>query len=536
MKQFFKRLTLNAINFYGVLALFIFVLFFTLLVIFEEYKAFKEESQNLREAYFITQKEKAQEETQKVLEYMHFFYEKMYTQMGEAQLQKSIVSSIEKLFDRKNGSSYLFIYTVNGVNVSDPNKPYNRGKNLIGFQDANGKYVIKELIEKAKVGGGYVSYMWDNPLTKQPSTKVSYAHLFKPWNWMIGTGVYLDEIDKIIEENRIKHRNRLFKYIMEILALAGLLFSIAYLVIRFISKTIKSEMESLKVYFKNAATHNVFIDEGEIRIKELQTLVAYANEMVAAIHDKNEKLQELNTSLEDKVVEKTSKLQEQIIYNKRLLVEQDSFIRHSIHEINTPLAVILTNIELYKMKYSDNPYHSKMEAATKMIANIYDDLGYMIKRDRIVYVKSVLNFADFLRARIDFFEEIAKGNGYSIRLKADETIELYFNDIELQRIIDNNLSNAIKYAKKETEVSVTLFTQKQKVVLEFVTHSKQIEDREKIFKAFYREQEQEGGFGLGLEIVGSICQKEGVTIEVESNERFTTFRYLFSVKKREDKQ
>jgi signal transduction histidine kinase len=528
MKQFFRKLTLNSINLYGLLTLFIFVLFFTLLVIFEEYSSFQKESEILRENYFATQKEKAQEETSRVLEYMHFFYDKMHQQMDEAQLKKSIVNSIEKLFDRKNGSSYIFIYTVDGVNVSDPTKPYNRGKNLIGFQDANGKYVIKELIEKAKVGGGYVSYMWDNPLTKQPSSKVSYAHLFKPWNWMIGTGVYLDELDQIIEKNKIKHKNRLFKYIVEVLALAGLLFSFAYIVIRFINKTIKSEMESLRVYFNNAVTHNIFIDEKKIRIKELQRLATYANEMVAAIHDKNKKLQELNTSLEDKVLEKTSKLQEQIVYNKRLLAEQDSFIRHSIHEINTPLAVMLTNVELYKMKYNHNLYHSKIEAATKMIANIYDDLGYMIKRDRISYDKSKLDFADFLRARVDFFEEIAVGNGYSIILEADETIQLYFNDIELQRIIDNNLSNATKYAKKETQIFVELFRQEEQIVLQFITHSKQIEDVTQIFKAFYRENHTIGGFGLGLEIVGSICKKEGITIEVESNETFTTFRYLFT--------
>ena len=111
---------------------------------------------------------------------------------------------------------------------------------------------------------------------------------------------------------------------------------------------------------------------------------------------------------------------------------------------------------------------------------------------------------------------------------------MYFSDIELQRIVDNNLSNAIKYAHKNTDISIELKKVSDTVVLEFITQSRAIEDTKRIFEPFHQEEERVGGFGLGLEIVGSICKKEQVHVEVTSDSEITIFRYTFR-DKREDK-
>ena len=214
-------------------------------------------------------------------------------------------------------------------------------------------------------------------------------------------------------------------------------------------------------------------------------------------------------------------------FNESLVKAQDNFIKHSIHEINTPLAVIMTHIDIYKMKNGENPYISKIEAASKMIANIYDDLGYMVKKDRLQYEKQWIDFTAFLQARILFFEEIASGNCHKIVSKIENGIEIFFNDVELQRVIDNNLSNAIKYAKKETDIRVELIKEGDDAILKFITHSKRIEDTKRIFEPFHREEDMEIGFGLGLEIVGGICKKEGVEMIVDSGEKTTLFAYRF---------
>jgi len=170
-----------------------------------------------------------------------------------------------------------------------------------------------------------------------------------------------------------------------------------------------------------------------------------------------------------------------------------------------------------------------VEAATKMIATIYDDLTYMVKRDRMDYKKEWLDMSDFLYQRIDFFSEIAKANNHAILSNIQSGVMVYFNPLELQRLIDNNLSNAIKYAKKESDITVLLYQNKENIILEFVTLSnKKIEDVEKIFYPFHREESSQLGLGLGLEIVRLICDKESIKIAVDSTEIATRFAYYFS--------
>ena len=530
MKKIFKKITLNSINLFGIFILLFFAMLFTILVIFEEYRDFEHESITLRQSYIKTQKEKAKDETQRVLNYIEYMYNTMQTHIDETELQNSIVNSIEHLFDRKNGSSYIFIYTLEGINVSDPNKPQNRGKNMIDLQDINGKYMLKELIEEAKNGGGYIQYVWDNPANDVLSQKISYANTFKPWNWLIGTGVYLNEIDERIAKNKVKLKERLIKYMMEILTLSTILFWFAFAGIKLINNVINNEISTFRDFFQRSVVHNIVIDKRQIRIKEFQILVEYVNEMVSSIHQRNNELGELNASLEEKVLLKTAKLQKQIEYNRQLVKAQDSFIKHSIHEINTPLAVIMTHIDIRKMKFGEDKYLTKIEAASKMIANIYDDLSYMVKKDRFAYEKQWISFSLFIQNRIDFFKEIAHGNTHKIISDIEPNINIYMSDIELQRIVDNNLSNAIKYANKHTDITVKLYEKEEQVILEFHTYSKQILDTKRIFEPFHQEVDIEGGFGLGLEIVHSICKKECIKVEVNSNTQITVFNYIFSPK------
>lgn len=530
MKKLLSNLSLHSINFLGIIVLFLFALLFTFLVIFEEYREFEQESIRLRNDYLSSQKIKAKEETQRVIKYINYAYTSMVGELGREDIKEHVVNSIEHLFDRKSGSSYIFIYTLDGINISDPNKPYNRGKNMIELQDINGKYILKELIKKAKDGGGYVEYIWDNPANNKLSPKVSYATVYTPWGWLVGTGVYLDEIDEMLTKKKEQMKDRLIKYVMEVLTLSAILFWIAWGGIKLINGVIQKEMSTFREFFQQSVLYNIVIDKRQIKIKEFQILVEYVNEMVSAIHEKNSELKVLNTSLEEKVLLKTAKLQDQMKYNEQLVAAQDSFIKHSIHEVNTPLAVIMTHIDIYKIKYGDNRYLNKIEAAAKMLSTIYDDLSYMVKKDRLTYEKEWIDIKAFILARTRFFEEIARGNRHRIDTHLEECGKIWFNDVELQRIIDNNLSNAIKYAKRDTEITVELYEEKGDVLVRFITYSKMIEDTRKIFEPFHRENEIESGFGLGLEIVGSICKKEGVGIEVDSDDRMTIFAYRFKRK------
>jgi len=91
---------------------------------------------------------------------------------------------------------YFFVYDYKGVNIVHPRKSQLEGKNMFDFQDDNGKYLIQELIKQAKNGGGYTRYLWDKPSGGKSVEKLGYSIGLDKWQWMIGTGLYIDDIKK----------------------------------------------------------------------------------------------------------------------------------------------------------------------------------------------------------------------------------------------------------------------------------------------------------------------------------------------------
>jgi methyl-accepting chemotaxis protein len=91
---------------------------------------------------------------------------------------------------------YFYAFNQEGLVQSHPS-PKVEGKNLIGAPDPDGVFFTRRQIELAAQGGGFVSYRFPRPGAEAPSPKVSYATAFKPYDWTIGGGIYLDDIDAI---------------------------------------------------------------------------------------------------------------------------------------------------------------------------------------------------------------------------------------------------------------------------------------------------------------------------------------------------
>ena len=99
----------------------------------------------------------------------------------------------------ENKDGYVFAYDFEGVGFANRPKPELEGKNLIGLKDKNGTLIIKELIDAAKNGGGFVTYIWMKPSKGKEVEKLSYAVALPKLNWMIGTGFYIDDIEDAVD-------------------------------------------------------------------------------------------------------------------------------------------------------------------------------------------------------------------------------------------------------------------------------------------------------------------------------------------------
>lgn len=102
---------------------------------------------------------------------------------------RSILTSLDY---GKDG--YFFVYDYDGNNVVHPRQSFRPGHNWFDLVDPDGDKVIANLIAKAKEGGGLHQYKWEKPSTGEVVDKLSFAAGLDKWRWMIGTGVYLDDV------------------------------------------------------------------------------------------------------------------------------------------------------------------------------------------------------------------------------------------------------------------------------------------------------------------------------------------------------
>ncbi len=90
---------------------------------------------------------------------------------------------------------YFYVYDLNGRNLMHPRQPELVGRDLWEMRDNTGSPTIQRLIAKAKSGGGLVRYLWEKPSTGKVAPKLGYVVMLERWGWMIGTGIYLDDVD-----------------------------------------------------------------------------------------------------------------------------------------------------------------------------------------------------------------------------------------------------------------------------------------------------------------------------------------------------
>lgn len=211
--------------------------------------------------------------------------------------------------------------------------------------------------------------------------------------------------------------------------------------------------------------------------------------------------------------------------NKQL----DNFIKDSMHEINTPLSIINLNADLFANRYGDNKYLQRIKSASKTLATIYDDMDYLIKQGRVEHKIQPINMGEFIQNRVEYFQAVANLKNIIIDTDIASDIIYDFSKTKLQRIVDNTISNAIKYSRDKSKIEIKFYKEDEKILFEVKDYGVGIANVDKIFSRYYRENEAKGGFGIGLNIVKDIIDEEGIVLSVESQMgEGTSFLYSFS--------
>jgi len=201
----------------------------------------------------------------------------------------------------------------------------------------------------------------------------------------------------------------------------------------------------------------------------------------------------------------------------------NNFIKDTTHELNTPISAILMsseNEELSKKQVT------RIILAAKKVSEIYKDLTYVFleEREKRVDLKE-LSLKKLIYEQLRYFEALAEKKKIIITTDLED-FKYAIDENDFTRLFNNIVSNAIKYNKKSGEITITL---KDKTLIIKDTgigiEDKKIKD---IFNRYYRATKEQGGFGIGLNIVQNICLEYDIKFDVKSKlKEGTTFSFGF---------
>jgi methyl-accepting chemotaxis protein len=169
-----------------------------------------------------------------------FAYFQGLEQAGKLTREQAQEQSMEMVRGlRYAGQEYFFIQDLRSVMLMNPVNLRLEGQDVSGLKDSNGLLFCAEMIRIAKEqGAGMLAYAWPKPGGSEPVEKVSYIALFKPWGWVLGTGIYLDDI-------KAQFHDELLQTSSLCLLIALLLAAAISLIVRSISRPLQQTVEAM---------------------------------------------------------------------------------------------------------------------------------------------------------------------------------------------------------------------------------------------------------------------------------------------------
>ncbi|MDT8285364.1 MAG: cache domain-containing protein, partial [Thermovirgaceae bacterium] len=227
MKKYYS--IINVLFFTIVALLLLTSLVFGYIWIRSEYSQFQKASEESIGEYLEAQKSILRSDVDRTMEYIRFMttrteeilkentrgrtnealsvawniYDKFNKVRSDNEIKEMIREALRPI-RYSDGRGYFFIDRLDGVNVLYPVFPESEGQNILNLQDEKGNYVLKDEINMVKRHGeGFVTGYWKKPSQENGSVylKISFVKLFKPFDWSIGTGEYLDDVEKKIQQD-----------------------------------------------------------------------------------------------------------------------------------------------------------------------------------------------------------------------------------------------------------------------------------------------------------------------------------------------
>lgn len=195
----------------------------------------------------------------------------------------------------------------------------------------------------------------------------------------------------------------------------------------------------------------------------------------------------------------------------------DRFIKDTTHELNTPVSAIISNVEMIDITKLDDKLAKKIkriDIGAKTISNIYEDLTFLTLDNKIISQNEYLDLSAITNQRVEYFRTLAEVKKLEIITNIEEKVTIFCDRKKMIKIIDNFLSNAIKYNKIKGKIIVNL--RQSSLTIEDTGKGMTQDQIENLFQRYVRFDNSVGGFGIGLNIVSIIAKEYDFKIDVSS--------------------
>lgn len=205
--------------------------------------------------------------------------------------------------------------------------------------------------------------------------------------------------------------------------------------------------------------------------------------------------------------------------SKKIENTLDALVNEIMHELNIPLSTIKANTEMLKKNEEDEKALKRLqriEDASLRLKRLYDELVYTLSKEIHEIEKENFNIQHIIKERVAIFEEQGR-NTFEVLVAS---YEITVDKIGFEQMLDNILSNAMKYSAKDSEITIV-----------FNEDSLTIKDRGigmsasellRVHERYFQGDEENSGEGIGLSLVKTYCDGENIGIQIQSEKNVGT--------------